>query len=1151
MGFTTEYFYDANGNKIKERDAKGNETAYEYDNKIRLIKVIDVLGHSIQYEYDSQDNKIKETDKKGNKTEYFYDGLKRLIKVKNAKGEITETSYNNINQKIWQSDPKGNKAYFHYDKMGRITKSVDSLGRENKIEYDYFGNKTKVIDSENRWIEYKYDKLNRLTEVKNAKYSTYYKYDGLGNKTEEIDGKNNSQKWVYDNNNRVKTIKDAAGKNTIYTYDKLDNVTSIRDKAGNLTAYQYDANYRKTTEIIRGGAQIKYEYDNVGNLIKKTDEEETITEYEYNNRYELTTVKKPEGEIKYQYDSEGNVTEVEDLAGKEKYFYDSLNRLIEKELNYSKLSTNENLMNGYKIKNEYDINGNITKLKLPSGVEVNYNYNKNNWLTDVTALNKTIATYSYDKTGKNKESIYGNGTKNIYFYDDIGRLTTLEILGKFKDNGSTAEGMFFSDHYEYDNANNRIKKIALDDEITKYSYDKNYQLTGIDYKFTGSLKYDQTYTYDSMGNRLHMKYKYGEIEYQYSAVNYELKRYAINTHGITKYEYDKRGNTIRKINQTGNQKNNEFEYTFDSENRLTKVWHKNHKLAKKLKGSSSQNNIITEMEYFYNSSGMRIAVKEPGTNSSVIPANAGISRYYIYSGNNVLAELNEQGKITSEFIYGLEKTARIDHPKPVKADSLVIPDSSSVIPAGAGIQYKLTYFHNDTIGSAAILTTDTGFLLQECHYDPFGSIIFARGKDGNKYRFAGKEYDKETGLSYFGARFYDPLTGRFISRDPVKQDFSPITHNPYPYCANNPLKYVDPNGEFFWIAIAAAVFVGVGSGSDWFTDFEHFDWEKAFAGAALTFTSIYSFGTAATAATGGLTLSSGLGLVGSTYGLISTSIQIVSGEGLTLGAGLSALATFGLGYAMQPAMGGIKGGEKFAAQMFSSLVSTGISISIRAAADGTSPTTDQILQSFGMSLGMSAVSAGVGWAEESEALGAMSKVGTRKPPKGGKTITKVIDGITVIGDQDFIDEVELSMNRLKNVDNRFKDILTKLKGKGFSIVESWGGSQYLPHLKGIAWDRSQISGGDFGTFTHQRIGLAHEFGHAYSHQLSMEGKISAFSSLSLPQKEGIAVYYENVARKYFYSTVKVRTSYDNFPRPWTAKQNVEFSETLNNWKHIK
>jgi len=67
--------------------------------------------------------------------------------------------------------------------------------------------------------------------------------------------------------------------------------------------------------------------------------------------------------------------------------------------------------------------------------------------------------------------------------------------------------------------------------------------------------------------------------------------------------------------------------------------------------------------------------------------------------------------------------------------------------------------------------------------------------NNEKYKYTGKEKDA-TGLYYFGARYYDPAIGRFITRDPIKGNImNPQMFNPYVYCLNNPLKYIDPDGR--------------------------------------------------------------------------------------------------------------------------------------------------------------------------------------------------------------------------------------------------------------------------------------------------------------------------------------------------------------------
>jgi len=86
-------------------------------------------------------------------------------------------------------------------------------------------------------------------------------------------------------------------------------------------------------------------------------------------------------------------------------------------------------------------------------------------------------------------------------------------------------------------------------------------------------------------------------------------------------------------------------------------------------------------------------------------------------------------------------------------------------------------------------------MIEEEEYEEFGSDINGISE---KYKYTGKEKDI-TGLYYFGARYYDPTIGRFITRDPVKGNImNPQTLNPYVYCLNNPMKYIDLDGESPW-----------------------------------------------------------------------------------------------------------------------------------------------------------------------------------------------------------------------------------------------------------------------------------------------------------------------------------------------------------------
>ena len=105
---------------------------------------------------------------------------------------------------------------------------------------------------------------------------------------------------------------------------------------------------------------------------------------------------------------------------------------------------------------------------------------------------------------------------------------------------------------------------------------------------------------------------------------------------------------------------------------------------------------------------------------------------------------------------------------------------------------NIFYYHTDHLGSTRLVTDENRNIVAAATYHPFGGLSAEEGlKD---YLYTGKEKDA-TGLYYYGARYYDPDVGRFLTRDPLKGDiFNSQSLNRYTYCLNNPLKYTDPSG---------------------------------------------------------------------------------------------------------------------------------------------------------------------------------------------------------------------------------------------------------------------------------------------------------------------------------------------------------------------
>ena len=142
------------------------------------------------------------------------------------------------------------------------------------------------------------------------------------------------------------------------------------------------------------------------------------------------------------------------------------------------------------------------------------------------------------------------------------------------------------------------------------------------------------------------------------------------------------------------------------------------------------------------------------------------------------------------------------------------------IPFSYAQEEKVYYFLNDHLGNVDVVLDEEGNVVERRDYLPYGDervIVEEPDAPDTDYGFTGKEKDDETGLHYYGARYYDATTGRFISPDPLlfrvdqmseeeRNQFlsDPQNLNAYTYAKNNPIKYVDPDGE---VAVLAALIV--------------------------------------------------------------------------------------------------------------------------------------------------------------------------------------------------------------------------------------------------------------------------------------------------------------------------------------------------------
>jgi RHS repeat-associated protein len=179
---------------------------------------------------------------------------------------------------------------------------------------------------------------------------------------------------------------------------------------------------------------------------------------------------------------------------------------------------------------------------------------------------------------------------------------------------------------------------------------------------------------------------------------------------------------------------------------------------------------------------------------------------YLVHNKMAFGELSGSSGVTTTYVGSLyEETGGvgIDH---------VFLGSTRLASISAG---KIQYYHGDHLGGTNVVTNATGAPVELLEYKPFGDFSRRDRLDSSSttawYYFTNKPLDDETGLYYYGARYYHPILGRFITPDTIVQaPENPQTLNRYTYCSNNPVNLIDPTGHKwswgkFWKAAVAAV----------------------------------------------------------------------------------------------------------------------------------------------------------------------------------------------------------------------------------------------------------------------------------------------------------------------------------------------------------
>ena len=834
-------------------DPAGRITNFQHDNGGNLTKIIDPDGSESSYTYDPKHLMTTETDPNGNMHTINYsfagrfqgmdfaDGSTKQLSPSMQKGLVDSSSgvgdtvsnpepnnvlADDINSTI--TDGNGNVSTAKTDNFGAITQSTDNccLGRITEIERDEDGLPTMITKANGAITTNTYDNKGNLITSRDQSIGAFttFTYDFKYNQVTSITDPNGNTTTInYDATGNPVEIVDAQSNTTAQTFNTQGQLTGVTDALGNTTTFTYDGNGNPETTTDPLGNVTTLITDSAGNVITTTDANGNVTQFVYDTLNRLTQLTDANGKItNYSYDSNGNLTQVTDANGNITTFaYDSMDRLVTNTdpLGHSDTFVydgNGNLItttdrNAQTVNFQYDSLNQLTTKTLPGNLVTSFNYDLVGNLTSITDPHSNL-TFSYD--GADRVLIAATtGSPNQpdvtidYFYDENGNL---QLIGDSLSGGAsyvydtlnrvvaTTNQASQSLYFDYDKLNRRTLTTLSNLVMTDFAYDANSRLTSLQHKidlfdllglrtFSGF-----NYTYDSVGNRTatnttrtgvtannSLNYVYDNI-YQLTQATRPLPAQPDET-----FNYDPLGNRLQRDGQTVNstigQANRlleDTEYTYSYDN--------NGNLIQKTDKATSETT-----DYIYDVENQLIRIDLPGGSVAQYRYDAlgrrieknvdSVITRYVYSNEDILLEFDGTNTQIARYTHGLG----IDEP---------------LIMERGGQSF---FYHTDGLGSIIDLTDINGAVAQSYVYDSFGNIEQQVGSMVNPYTYTGREFDSESGLYYYRARYYDSGMGRFINEDPI--GFAGGDGNFYRYVQNNPVIFVDPSGLISLLDLGSAV----------------------------------------------------------------------------------------------------------------------------------------------------------------------------------------------------------------------------------------------------------------------------------------------------------------------------------------------------------
>ncbi|HET6532887.1 MAG TPA: LamG-like jellyroll fold domain-containing protein [Actinoplanes sp.] len=778
--------YNAFGEVVATKDARGHIARTKYDRMGRAVEVTGPLytpagspgtgaAPVTKLRYDPLGNVVETTDARNNTTRYRYDRLNRLIEE---------------DQPAATDDERAVTRYT-YTRTGKLLSTVSPTGIRTEATYDDLDRQVTATAYERKPVA--------------DTFTTTIRYDDAGNVVETRSPGGLVTKMTYNKAGEPLTRTDPAQVVTQYGYDAFGNTVRETDGAGRTTRRDYDGFGQVTAEIDLkpDGSELrreKFTYDENGNVRSRVNALDKTVSFEYDALDRLVRQIEPKSATasittSFGYDAAGNRTRYTD--GRQLSTFYGVNSLGLPETVIEPATTAHPAPADRSWTVAYDLNGNAERLTAPGGVIRDREFDAANRMIGETGTGAGAGVHrgtTYDLEDRPTAVSSGTGS-NTYEYDDRGNL--LRAAGE----SGTAS-------FAYDRDSQVITRTdavgtatfgyrsgridTMQDAASGVTQTLRYNAAGLPEKVDYGAGRVRTYTYDDFGRlagdvlRNNAGAEVARIAYRYDLDDHLIGKDTAGTAGAgsNTYGYDDAGRMTSWTSASGTVA---YEWD-DSGNRI--------KAGPKTATYDQRNRLLSDSDYTY-------AYTPRGTMAS--RTSSGLTDTYSFDAFDRLVSsegqsyrydglnrvINRAGKA---FAYaGFEPDAVNDgtesYARGPGGELLAVEDGTD--------QTRITVSdeHDDVVAAFDPDSTLTG-LAGSTAYDPYGQRIAEAGVQSN-VGYQGDWTDPGTGQVNMGARWYEPGTGTFTSRDTVTYaEGDSILANKYTYGAGDPMSHTDPTGNW-------------------------------------------------------------------------------------------------------------------------------------------------------------------------------------------------------------------------------------------------------------------------------------------------------------------------------------------------------------------